>query len=163
MIQMLTRTTVIGLTLLLVSGNSVRAATEDARKIFTTVRQLRASRPFSRQRIESIVGIKFTDAVAGELDAQRNQSRAIVQVSAMFDLNKRISAVDLEVNKSLCISPQEVVKTFGKPNGTNSHPLFHAYDNKHPFAYEYLDAGHPKISFEFEDSTPPILRGVQVY
>lgn len=136
------------------------AEAQNAEKIFTTVRQLHASKPFKRDRIESIIGRKFSDIVAGEMKTERDEKSPIDSASAYFSQNGKIDAIDLLISKSHRITPADVLKSFGKKKTFDWHPKFHTFDNRTPFTYNYSANRHQAYSFEFENGHTAILRRI---
>ncbi len=90
------------------------ASAESEASLVRLLDELQRSRPFTREKIESLTGYRLIEKEVGEYSSDTSNAALVASVKAPFDTRKMIGGVVLLLNRGKGLARPAILKRFGR-------------------------------------------------
>lgn len=90
------------------------ASAKNEASLFRLLDELQRSRPFTREKIESLTGHRLIEKEVGEYSSDTSNAALVASVKAPFDTSKTIGGVVLLLNRGKGLARPAILKRFGR-------------------------------------------------
>ncbi|HNG76605.1 MAG TPA: hypothetical protein PLY72_19185 [Candidatus Obscuribacter sp.] len=90
------------------------ASAKNEASLFRLLDELQRSRPFTREKIESLTGHRLIEKEVGEYSSDTSNTTLVASVKAPFDTSKTIGGVVLLLNRGKGLARPAMLKRYGR-------------------------------------------------